>query len=245
MEFKPKDWVLVRDDDDGKWNLSIFSHKDGNMYRCCGIWWLQCIPYEGNEALIGTTDAPEEKHVWHAGDHVDVLSDFDDMWHPGFIVEIDYTRSGAGFSYRVESECFKSITSTGKVWCKADQLRKPGTEETPWRPKAGEAVEALVDNKWRDAVLITDDHDDCMPYRIRFDNGATMWCKTSQIRKPAEKKEPDEPMFKFGDKVQCREDGEWMDGLFIMDDHTTIRFLVFLPSENDTIWVCEEDIRRA
>lgn len=243
MELKPKDWVLVRDDNEEPWELNIFSHKeDDDMFWCVSGWYYQCIPYEGNEALLGKTDKPEEKHVWHAGDHVDVLSDFDDMWHSGFIVEIDYTRSINGFNYKVESECFKSIASNGKVWCRADQLRKP--EEKPdnaeaWRPKEGEAVEALVNDEWQAATLLLDDHTVFVPYRVRLQNGDKTWCTKGQVR-PAQK----EP-FKFGDKVQCRKDREWMDGLFIMDDHTTIRYLVYLPEENNTIWLREEDVRRA
>ena len=115
-EFKPKEWVLTRDNDDDEWTLNIFSHMHGEYFYCVSTMWEQCIPYDGNEHLIGTSDSPEEK---------------------------------------------------------------PNEE------------------------------------------------------------------FKFGDRVQCREDGEWMDGLFIMDDHTTIRYLVYLPEENDTIWLREEDVRHA
>jgi hypothetical protein len=74
---------------------------------------------------------------------------------------------------------------------------------------------------------------------VRLQNGYKAWCTEEQVR-PAQK----EP-FKFGDKVQCREDRQWKNGLFIMDDHTTIRYFVYLPEENDTIWLREEDVRRA
>lgn len=59
-EFKPFDKVLVRDDEDDFWRASVFSHKRGNEYAYCsaGHMWRQCIPYEGNEHLLGTIDTP-------------------------------------------------------------------------------------------------------------------------------------------------------------------------------------------
>ena len=57
----PFDKVLVRDGDDDKWVCDIFSHIDENdFYYCVGKRWEQCIPYEGNEHLLGTTKKPEE-----------------------------------------------------------------------------------------------------------------------------------------------------------------------------------------
>lgn len=57
--FKPFDKVLVRDNDNQEWAASFFSHYDENClsnYYCIGIHYKQCIPYEGNEHLLGTTD---------------------------------------------------------------------------------------------------------------------------------------------------------------------------------------------
>lgn len=55
-EFKPFDKVLVRGVDEQEWECSLFSHiTEGGYYVCVGSWWLQCIPYEGNEHLLGTT----------------------------------------------------------------------------------------------------------------------------------------------------------------------------------------------
>lgn len=61
-QFKPFDKVLVRDSDHSKWECDIFSHlgdKEG-IFVCISDWWRQCIPYEGNEHLLGTTIKPEE-----------------------------------------------------------------------------------------------------------------------------------------------------------------------------------------
>lgn len=59
-QFKPFDKVLVRDLDEHEWECSLFSHIDEEgYYVCVGSWWMQCIPYEGNEHLLGTTNKPE------------------------------------------------------------------------------------------------------------------------------------------------------------------------------------------
>lgn len=64
-EFKPFDRVLVRANNEYKWQVDFFSHyeEDDNCmfprYICIGSSWHKCIPYEGNEHLIGTTDAPK------------------------------------------------------------------------------------------------------------------------------------------------------------------------------------------
>lgn len=61
-ELKPFDKVLVRDRDDRKWGCDLFCHlgdKEG-VFVCISSWWRQCIPYEGNEHLLGTTKKPEE-----------------------------------------------------------------------------------------------------------------------------------------------------------------------------------------
>lgn len=55
-ELKPFDKVLVRDDEDHAWQVSSFGYKDATFYRCNnGCSWNQCIPYFGNENLLGTT----------------------------------------------------------------------------------------------------------------------------------------------------------------------------------------------
>lgn len=57
--LKPFDKVLVRDLDTHEWVCNFFSHIDEEgYYVCVGSWWLQCIPYEGNEHLVGTTNRP-------------------------------------------------------------------------------------------------------------------------------------------------------------------------------------------
>lgn len=53
--FKPFDKVLVRDYDTETWKCDFFSCIGDRNYRCVSGFYLQCIPYEGNEYLVGTT----------------------------------------------------------------------------------------------------------------------------------------------------------------------------------------------
>lgn len=55
--LKPFDKVLVRDGDQYEWQCNFFSGMDKeNFYLCVSARWEQCIPYEGNEHLLGTTN---------------------------------------------------------------------------------------------------------------------------------------------------------------------------------------------
>ena len=81
MEHKDKEWevsyglkvktgdpVLMRDNELRPWTYSVFSHKRSRgdtpyPYYSAGIISAFCIPYKGNEHLVGTTDdykAPEK-----------------------------------------------------------------------------------------------------------------------------------------------------------------------------------------
>lgn len=57
VELKPFDRVLVRNDKEDQWSANIFSYQvRDNMYYCLGEnYWRYCIPYIGNESLLGTT----------------------------------------------------------------------------------------------------------------------------------------------------------------------------------------------
>ena len=61
--LKPFDKVLVRDNDTQEWHISFFSHCNGlecYKYSCInGTGYAQCIPYEANKELLGTTNNPE------------------------------------------------------------------------------------------------------------------------------------------------------------------------------------------
>lgn len=74
--LKPFQKVLVRNSDEDIWRCDFFSHKEEDThavevgytkhdtttkrYVCVVSDYEQCIPYEGNERLLGTTDKPDE-----------------------------------------------------------------------------------------------------------------------------------------------------------------------------------------
>lgn len=63
-QFKPFERVLVRDACDDTWKATFFSHikdDDNSIYKyvCNCLSWRQCVPYEGNEHLLGTTKDAE------------------------------------------------------------------------------------------------------------------------------------------------------------------------------------------
>lgn len=56
-DFKPFDQVLVRASNLGNWNLHLFARvrKEEYKYECLGgLRYKECIPYQGNEHLLGT-----------------------------------------------------------------------------------------------------------------------------------------------------------------------------------------------
>lgn len=63
-KFQPFQKVLVKDCEEGifgVWHCDLFSHisKEGKYFTSSGMW-DECIPFEGNEHLVGTKDDPEE-----------------------------------------------------------------------------------------------------------------------------------------------------------------------------------------
>jgi len=65
-KFKPFQKVLRRLDDGDSWEADLFStYKPlcGNQYHCIGGWWKQCIPYDGNDHLLGTHNNCDSYYV--------------------------------------------------------------------------------------------------------------------------------------------------------------------------------------
>ena len=60
-QFKPFDKVLVRDSESEKWECTFYSHfnsKVGYHHITISGRYVMCIPFEGNEHLVGTTKNP-------------------------------------------------------------------------------------------------------------------------------------------------------------------------------------------
>lgn len=62
LKVKTGDPVLVRDNEVENWKYALFSdvrsdNNDVTRYRTCGFLYRRCIPYVGNEHLVGTMNA--------------------------------------------------------------------------------------------------------------------------------------------------------------------------------------------
>lgn len=60
-QFKPFDKVLVRDNETQKWRCAFYSHFEPRSAYChvtTNCAYATCIPFEGNEHLVNTTNNP-------------------------------------------------------------------------------------------------------------------------------------------------------------------------------------------
>jgi len=78
VKFEPFQKVLVRDNENQEWRANLFSNESTHIkaYVCTGFTWKFCIPYEGNEHLLGTTDGPTPPEPeFNFGDKVEVRTE--------------------------------------------------------------------------------------------------------------------------------------------------------------------------
>lgn len=64
--FKDGMAVLVRDGNEDKWTYLLFSDIDNDIedkFIAGASAWKQCIPFDGNEKLLGTTDQCDERFI--------------------------------------------------------------------------------------------------------------------------------------------------------------------------------------
>lgn len=61
-DLKPFDKVLVRDNYGEVWCADFFSHMQEADCKFVAVsnCWRYCIPFEGNEHLVGTSDSPDK-----------------------------------------------------------------------------------------------------------------------------------------------------------------------------------------
>lgn len=61
--LKPFDKVLMRSSNAREWDATLFSHYSNDKFYGCGMCCDQCIPYEGNEHLLGTTNDCDDFYI--------------------------------------------------------------------------------------------------------------------------------------------------------------------------------------
>ncbi len=98
QKFERFQQVLVKDNVGDEWNLSLYSHYCKGMFtpHICinGTPWRYCLPYKGNERLVGTCESPEEKEKFEFGDKVRVNDIKNTPYREGIFIEYSDDHSG-------------------------------------------------------------------------------------------------------------------------------------------------------
>lgn len=125
LKAETGDPVLVRDCDDEEWRYSLLSHvdraKNPHQYFTVGMRWAHCIPYAGNEHLVGTSkawkdpDAEAEKNEFRFGAKVRG-GEGDGAWE-GMILDYDERDNSYQIACRNSEE-----KDTDIFWADADEF---------------------------------------------------------------------------------------------------------------------------
>lgn len=164
IEFTPKQWVLVRDNEDGRWALAQFSNMWNDSYVVVGgIVWNHCIPYEGNEHLLGTTDDYVEPYKPKDGDFlISKKADYMFIYNErgglktSFYAGLHLSSKDITISedciYAASGDCIKGYRAAtdDEIRMMLDALHKEGKDwnaekkciEDIWKPKDGDFVTA-------------------------------------------------------------------------------------------------------
>lgn len=125
LKVRTGDSVLVRDGDGEVWRYSLFSHVDRVKCRCKYVTtstsWAYCVPYAGNEHLVGTSDewedpaAETKKENFRFGAKVRGREG-DDAWE-GLILDYDERDNSYQIACRNSEEKVTDI-----FWVDADEF---------------------------------------------------------------------------------------------------------------------------
>lgn len=102
FELKPFDKVLVRDSSTDVWEIDLFENDKTDVYEygyeCLCSSWMECVPFEGNEHLLGTTESPQEECPKRYDSNKNTL--FGIKLKPGYVLEFEYGKFGVVFPIR-------------------------------------------------------------------------------------------------------------------------------------------------
>ena len=120
-EIETGDLVLARDSEFGIWNTLIFSHDTGDSafnYICGGNSYMFCIPYAGNEHLVGTDNPiPIVEVTLDWGDKCRVRNCEDNDWEDAIFIK--YVEDDSIHPYEVLIKGY-SVTDTVKECIRAE-----------------------------------------------------------------------------------------------------------------------------
>lgn len=91
-QFKPFQKVLTKEEKNDYWFVDFFGEYGNNSCPFATIRYpfgcMYCIPYEGNEHLLGTTDSPKQKHEYKWGEIVECETE-NDVWKKAIYITYD------------------------------------------------------------------------------------------------------------------------------------------------------------
>lgn len=117
--FKPFDRVLVRDNDGDYWEPELYGYYEAksDCHSCLAGTYAYCIPYEGNEDLLGTKRGAA--HVFRKGEPVGIWGGEDTGWIIALYDHFDAERGWhCGRSYQKSSAHVtgKKCLPASEVW---------------------------------------------------------------------------------------------------------------------------------
>lgn len=80
QKFEPFQRVLARYCKGDPWIAVFYGHKTDHGHLCGTSYMEDCIPYEGNEYLLGTTKDPKPKWQPKPGELVAVTDSLEEKW---------------------------------------------------------------------------------------------------------------------------------------------------------------------
>ena len=104
VEIKTGDEVLVRDSTNGSWLYCLFSHVNKNeelKYATSFTTCKYCIPYKGNEDLVGTTKNFNEPFKFKFGAKVKAYDGMETKSKNKLGILIDQDIDDSRYKYRV------------------------------------------------------------------------------------------------------------------------------------------------
>ena len=182
VEINTGDPVLVRDASNEDWRYTYFSHKVNTsdwpyVSSCTGS--IQCIPYKGNEHLVGTNKGyksyREKQKQWikenniKIGDKVKIIKksfEGDNGWNLCWIAIMDTVINNTGIITSIETDSIGiEVTNVGIFYYPYHILEKV---EDRFEFKFGAKVKAMRDNNnIVEGILISyDKEDNNFPYCI-------------------------------------------------------------------------------
>ena len=181
VEINTGDHVLIRDDSNEDWRYTYFSHKVNTSdwpYVSSYTGSIQCIPYKGNEHLVGTNNNyksyKEKQNQWieensiKIGDKVKIIEksfEGDNGWDMCWAAIMDTAVNETGIIVNIEKDSIGiNVKDIGIFYYPYHVLEKV---EDRFEFRFGAKVKAMCGDNTVEGILISyDKEDNNFPYCI-------------------------------------------------------------------------------